>query len=133
MLLTTQQSYELLAKHGCYVKECCDKCSQLLGPVRYTRRDDTGVWCSRECRGDERRAIRRGGRPRKYRNGEEGRAAKTKQQRVYRGVSVWKKPPRSLSETKNLQAQKSPLSHYPLTPHHLARKQPVREFGGGSV
>src|SRR6516165_9242285 len=29
-------------------------------------------------------------------------------------VAVWKKPPRSLAETKDLQAQKTPLSYYPL-------------------
>jgi hypothetical protein len=50
MLLTTQQSYELLAKHGCYAREACDRCGQVLGHVRYTRKGDDGVWCSRECR-----------------------------------------------------------------------------------
>jgi hypothetical protein len=50
MLLTTQQSYDLLAKHGSYITEICDACGKGLGPVRYTRRGDSGVWCSRECR-----------------------------------------------------------------------------------
>jgi hypothetical protein len=50
MLLTTQQSYELLARQGCYITEACDKCGQILGPGRYTRKGDSGVWCSRECR-----------------------------------------------------------------------------------
>jgi hypothetical protein len=50
MRLTREQSYALLEKHGCYVTEVCDKCGQILGPVRFTRRDDSGVWCSRECR-----------------------------------------------------------------------------------
>jgi hypothetical protein len=50
MLLTIQQSYELLAKHGCYVREACDRCGQVLGHMRYTRKGDDGVWCSRECR-----------------------------------------------------------------------------------
>ncbi len=50
MLFTIQQSHELLAKHGCYVTEACDKCGQILGPVRYTRKGDSGVWCSRKCR-----------------------------------------------------------------------------------
>lgn len=50
MLLTVQQSYELLAKHGCYVTEICDACGNGLGPVRYTRHGETGAWCSCECR-----------------------------------------------------------------------------------
>src|SRR6516162_2416515 len=43
MLLTVMQSYELLAKYGCYVTEACDKCGQILGPVRYTRKNETGA------------------------------------------------------------------------------------------
>jgi hypothetical protein len=50
MMLTTRQSYELLAKHGCYVKEICDECNKLLGAIRFTRLGQTRVWCSRECR-----------------------------------------------------------------------------------
>jgi hypothetical protein len=50
MKLTTRQAYERLLKHGCYVTEACDKCGQLLGPVRFTRYGESGVWCSRECR-----------------------------------------------------------------------------------
>lgn len=115
MKLTTAQSYELFATRGCYATEACDKCGQLLGPVRYTRKNELGVWCSRECRGDaERVAVRKSGRPRKYRTPEQRRAAKTRQQQVYRNVAVWKKLPRRLSETKDLQARNSPLSRYPL-------------------
>jgi hypothetical protein len=51
VLLTVQQSYELLAKHGCYITEICDACGRGIGPVRFTRRGEAGVWCSRECRG----------------------------------------------------------------------------------
>jgi hypothetical protein len=50
MRLTVEQSYMLLEKHGCYVSEACDNCGQILGPVRYTRKDSTGAWCSRKCR-----------------------------------------------------------------------------------
>src|SRR5262249_31535581 len=39
-----------LEDRAIYVKEACDKCGQLLGAVRFTRKDDPGVWCSRECR-----------------------------------------------------------------------------------
>ena len=38
MLLTSEQSQALLEKHDCYVTEVCDKCRQILGPVRFTRR-----------------------------------------------------------------------------------------------
>ncbi len=115
MKLTTKQSYELLAKHGVYVKECCDKCSQALGAVSFTRRGEPGVWCSRECRG-EWPVVLKAGRPRKYRDGRERRTAKTEQQRSYRLRPSVEKTVCTPLETKDLQAQKSPLSHYPLTP-----------------
>ena len=47
MKLTTEQSYALLEKHRSYVTEACEKCGRILGPVRYTRKGETGVWCSR--------------------------------------------------------------------------------------
>ena len=50
MKLTTAQSYEILAKHCSYIAELCDACGKGIGPVRFTRKDDPGVWCSRECR-----------------------------------------------------------------------------------
>jgi len=50
MMLREELRRRLLEEHGIYVKEACDKCGQLLGAVRYTRKDDPGVWCSRECR-----------------------------------------------------------------------------------
>lgn len=112
MMLHEELRRRLLEERGVYVKECCDKCSQLLGAVRYTRQGDSGVWCSRECRG-EWPSILKPGRPRKYKNGEERRAAKTKQQRKYRSVLRVEKTVCTLAETKDLQAQKSPLSHYP--------------------
>jgi hypothetical protein len=37
MRLALRQSYALLEKHGCFVCEACDKCGQILGPVRFTR------------------------------------------------------------------------------------------------
>ena len=48
--LTDSQSYELLASHRVFSREACDKCGQILGAVRYTRRGEAGAWCSRECR-----------------------------------------------------------------------------------
>ena len=54
----------------CYIREICDACGRGLGPVRFTRRGEARVGCSRECREDaERPTIRRGGRPRKYETG----------------------------------------------------------------
>lgn len=50
MRLTKEQSYGLFEKRGCFVAEVCDHCGQILGPMRFTRRDDKGAWCSRECR-----------------------------------------------------------------------------------
>ena len=50
MLLSTAHAYGLFAKHGAFAREVCDRCSQLLGAVRFTRRGELGVWCSRECR-----------------------------------------------------------------------------------
>jgi len=114
MLISLTATYDLLARHGVFAREACDRCGQVLGAVRWTRRGELGVWCSQACRGDiERPAIHRGGRPQKYRTPEESRAAKTSQQREYRNGSVWKKPVSSLLETKDLQAQKVPLSHTP--------------------
>lgn len=50
MLLTEAQSREVLRTHGVYVTETCDRCGQILGHVRYTRRNQPGEWCSRVCR-----------------------------------------------------------------------------------
>jgi len=108
-LLTVVQSYELLAKYGCYVTEACDRCGQILGPVRYVRKGETGAWCSRECRGDAASlTIRKGGRPRKYKTNAE-------RQHAYRNRLGVTKPTCSLEETKDLQVQKTSLSQYPLT------------------
>ncbi len=88
MLLAIQKSYELLANYGCFAREICDTCGIVLGAVRFTRYGESEVYCSRECRGDARRStILRPGRPRKYKTGRERRAAKTRQQQVYRVAS----------------------------------------------
>lgn len=99
MQLTIERAYGLVTSHGVFARDCCDKCGRLLGAVRFTRRDEAGEWCSRECRGDATRvAIHRGGRPRKYRSDAD-------RQRAYRsrilGVT---KPTGSLLETIDLQA-----------------------------
>jgi hypothetical protein len=112
MLLTIQKSYELLAHYGCFTREICDKCGNVLGGVRFTRHNESKVYCSRECRGDAHRsATHRRGRPRKYKTDRERRAAKTRQQQVYRSHPNVEKTVRIQSETKNLQTQKVPLSY----------------------
>jgi hypothetical protein len=112
MLLATQKSYELLAKYGFFAREICDKCEIVLGAVRFTRHNDSKVYCSRECRGDAHRSsTRRQGRPRKYKTGRERRAAKTRQQQIYRSHPNVEKTVRIQSETKNLQTQKVPVSY----------------------
>jgi addiction module HigA family antidote len=40
MRLTTEQTYTLLERFGCYVKDVCDKCGRILGLVRNTRRGE---------------------------------------------------------------------------------------------
>ncbi len=118
MLLTIHQSYELLANYGCFAREICDKCGAVLGAVCFTRYGETGMYCSRECRGDaQRSATLRSGRPRKYKTERERRAAKTRQQQVYRSQPNVEKTVRIQPETKNLQAQELPLS-YLGTPGH---------------
>lgn len=133
MILTVTQSRAVLAEFGCFVKEICDKCGAALGAVRYTRAGDAGVWCSRECRGDGERAACKNGRPRKYRNGEESRVAKTKQQRDYRSRLDVEKTLCMQSETKDLQAQKSPLSTIPLTSPFTPLETACSENGGAGV
>jgi hypothetical protein len=114
--LTTQQSYALFEKYRAYVGEICDECGKGVDAVRFTRRGESGVWCSRGCRGDAHRAVLvKPGRPRKYKNGDERRAAKTQQQRNYRLRLGVEKTVRSQCETKDLKAQKTPLSPIPLT------------------
>ena len=112
MLLTIQKSYELLANFGFFAREICDKCGIVLGGVRFTRHNESKVYCSRECRGDAHRsATHRRGRPCKYKTDRERRAAKTRQQHIYRSHPNVEKTVRIQSETKNLQTQKVPFSY----------------------
>jgi hypothetical protein len=51
MLLTREQSFKLLGEHGVYADECCDRCGQLLGAVRFTLKGyPEAAYCSRVCR-----------------------------------------------------------------------------------
>jgi len=138
MLLTMRHSYELLAKHGVFAREICDKCGLVLGPVRFTRRGESGEWCSRTCRDGQPQITQKTGRPRKYRNAKQRCAAKARQQRGYRskqrqqlltGPSV-EKSVCIQSETKGLQVPQSPLSYYPLSWPVSARKTAAGEKAG---
>jgi hypothetical protein len=86
--LTEAQSRELLQKHGVYATEACDKCGKILGPERhFTRFGEDGAWCSRECRdgaqaAERHTAIRKGGRPQKYRTDRERRIAERQQNAI---------------------------------------------------
>src|SRR5262245_13251019 len=50
MQLTPERAYSLLFTFGIFAREACDKCGQVLGAVRFTRKDLKGEWCSRKCR-----------------------------------------------------------------------------------
>jgi hypothetical protein len=50
MKLSREQSERLLREHGICVTEACDRCGQLLGSARWTRKGEPGEWCSAACR-----------------------------------------------------------------------------------
>ncbi len=50
MQLSESQSRDLLAKHAVFVTEICEKCGNILGPIRFTRYREEGEWCSKRCR-----------------------------------------------------------------------------------
>jgi hypothetical protein len=50
MKLTREQSEKLLRERGVWITDACDKCGQLLGAVRWTRKGERGEWCSGACR-----------------------------------------------------------------------------------
>src|ERR1700722_4378371 len=50
MRLTRDQSQKLLHQRNIWITEACDKCGQLLGAVRWTRRGEPGESCSIACR-----------------------------------------------------------------------------------
>jgi hypothetical protein len=50
MKLTKEQSHRLLQECGIWLTNACDKCGQLLGSARWTRKGEPGEWCSATCR-----------------------------------------------------------------------------------
>lgn len=125
MMLREELRRRLLADRGIYVTEACDRCGQLLGPVRYTRKGESGVWCSRACRGSaEQPELRTGGRPRKYKTNAERQEA-YRLRNSEQPIPAVTKPPCSFAETKDLQTQKQPFSHHPLTRPSVAQESPL--------
>jgi hypothetical protein len=90
MLLPIKESYELLAKYGCFAREICDKCGIVLGAVRFTRHGESEVYCARECRGDaQRSATHRGdGKSQRF----SARFSSLEGLLVYRGELTLKSP-----------------------------------------
>lgn len=50
MKLNREQQRTLTRDCGIRANEACDKCGKILGAIRYTRRNEPGECCSRECR-----------------------------------------------------------------------------------
>lgn len=73
MKLSESRSRSILEETGQFITAVCDTCAKGLGSVRWTRKDEQGEWCSRECRDGAERALaateriaRKGGRPKKH-------------------------------------------------------------------
>jgi len=58
MKLLQALSQNFLERRGFWITEACDKCGQLLGSVRWTRKEERGEWCSAECRDGIRVALK---------------------------------------------------------------------------
>jgi hypothetical protein len=102
MDLSTELRKRLLIDCGICVAEACDRCGTLVGPIRFTRIEDSGVWCSRECRGDgERRVIRRGWTTEEISDSGAGASCKNEiAAATQKTVSMKQKPPRKLRQPK---------------------------------
>lgn len=50
MMLSIELRERLKRERGICVHECCNRCGQLLGAVRYARFGQPGAWCNRQCR-----------------------------------------------------------------------------------
>jgi hypothetical protein len=92
MILSDEARTRLQETRGIYVTEPCDRCGQLLGPIRFTRARESDVWCSRTCRGDgavesQGQKFHKGGRPKKYKHERARKNAHAQQQREFRSRS----------------------------------------------
>ena len=119
MVLPPELQNRLRGERGVCAAEACDRCGQILGAVRFTRAGDSGVWCSRECRGDgDRRTICKGGRPRKYKTENDRlrveRRQNAERQKAFRGrVQRNGKPPASFAETTQTRCRQTSMSGMP--------------------
>ena len=50
MKLTAELQAKVFAVYGVCANEACDKCSRVLGEVRWTRKDEPETYCSQTCR-----------------------------------------------------------------------------------
>jgi hypothetical protein len=122
VILPVEVREKLKAERGIYVTEACDQCGALLGPLRWTRAGEPGVWCQRSCRdGAESEAQRKkakGGRPRKHKTNAE-------KCRAYRGrrahVSGDTKPVCTILNIKELESQNQALSYHPTRSPEMTR------------
>ena len=53
MMLREELRRRLLEERGITPTEACDRCGQVLGAVRFTRRGELGAFCSQQCRDGE--------------------------------------------------------------------------------
>ena len=104
MNLTEAQSRELFRRTGNYLKEACDRCRKAIAEVRYTRRSESGKWCSKLCRDCEQLIAqkRKGGCPTKYRDAKQRSEANARYQREFRHSQDVRKTPSQLTGTKRL-------------------------------
>jgi len=87
MTISPELQNRLRDEYGVYATEACDRCGRVLGVVRFTRAGDSGVWCSRKCRGDSEsqgQKIHKGGRPKKYKDDRARKNAHAQRQREFR-------------------------------------------------
>lgn len=90
MKLSAERRKLLREERDIIANEACDACGAILGCVRFTRRGESGEWCSRQCRDGkaqaaelEARRAARAGRPRKHNdNAEKQRAYRQRQHPV---------------------------------------------------
>jgi hypothetical protein len=82
MQLTPEQQEQIREKFGVIANERCDACSQILGYLRFTRRNEPGEYCSRKCRGDQERPAKAQKTMEQATNGRNNRNRNTSRVRV---------------------------------------------------
>jgi hypothetical protein len=122
VILPVEVRERLKAERGIYITGGCDTCGKLLGPVRWTRANEAGVWCSARCR-DGAKAVaareqHRGGRPRKHKsNAEKCRAYRGRRAHVLGDT----KPVCTPLKARELESQNQAFSHHPTRSPEMTR------------